>query len=311
MAKWTNSDIPDQKNKLVIVTGANSGVGYTASLALAGKGARVILAVRDWQKGLAAQASIMREHPQAQVEVCILDLADLMSVKKFADDYRKGFQSCALLINNAGVMAIPFRRTTDAFEMQLGTNHLGHYALTSLLLPVLLATPGARVVTVSSMMHQYGKIDFDNLDASKRYVPWMAYAQSKLANLLFAYEFQRRLAVARSETISVACHPGYSATNLQLVGPRMNNSKFGEWMSRLGNRLFAQSSAMGALPILFAAVAPGVQGGDYIGPTGWGGARGYPGKARSSERSHDQAVAARLWQVSAELTGASFAEMGG
>jgi NAD(P)-dependent dehydrogenase (short-subunit alcohol dehydrogenase family) len=232
-----------------------------------------------------------------------LDLADLRSVRSFADTLRARYDTLALLINNAGVMALPYRRTVDGFEMQFGTNHLGHFALTGLLLPAILATPRARVVTVSSGAHTNGSIDFDNLDGSKGYTPWRAYAQSKLANLLFAYELQRRFAAAGATALSVGCHPGWAATNLQAAGPRMAGARLRVRLMTIANRVLAQSAAMGALPILYAATAEGVNGCDYIGPTSWGGMRGYPGKVRSSARSYDVALARRLWQVSEELTG--------
>jgi NAD(P)-dependent dehydrogenase (short-subunit alcohol dehydrogenase family) len=299
--KWTIEDIPEQTGKLVVVTGANSGLGYQTAWALAGKSARVVLAVRDEEKGRAAADAIRRAYPWAPLEVMALDLADLRSVRRFADTFRARYDSLALLINNAGVMALPYRRTVDGFEMQFGTNHLGHFALTGLL-PAILATPRARVITVSSGAHTNGSIDFDNLDGSKGYRPWRAYAQSKLANLLFAYELQRRFAAAGATALSVGCHPGWAATNLQAAGPRMAGAQLRARLTTVANRALAQSAAMGALPILYAATAGRVNGCDYIGPTSWGGMRGYPGKVRSSPRSYDAALA-RLWQVSEDLTG--------
>jgi NAD(P)-dependent dehydrogenase (short-subunit alcohol dehydrogenase family) len=299
--KWTSVDIPDQAGKLVVVTGANSGLGYETAWELAGKGARVVLAVRDEEKGRAAAEAIQRAYPRAQVEVMALDLADLRSVRRFANTFLARYDTLPLLINNAGVMALPYRRTVDGFEMQFGTNHLGHFALTGLLLPAILAAPGGRVVTVSSGAHTNGSIDFDNLDGSKGYRPWRAYAQSKLANLLFAYELQRLLA-AGATALSVGCHPGWAATNLQAAGPRMAGARLRVRFMTVANRVLAQSAAMGALPILYAATAEAVNGCDYIGPTSWGGMRGYPGKVRSSARSYDVALARRLWQVSEDLT---------
>ena len=306
---WTIGEIPDQKDKLVVVTGANSGIGYETALALAGKGAHVVLAVRSEEKGRVTQENICRVYPQAHVEPFILDLADLQSVRQFAENYRRRFETLPLLISNAGVMGVPFRRTADGFEMQLGTNHLGHFALTGLLLPALLAAPHARVVNVSSSMHMNGKIDFDNLDGARDYDRWRAYCQSKLANLLFAYELQRRFVNAGVDAISIGCHPGYAATNLQFVGPQMSHSRSQALMYKVANRLVAQSAAMGALPTLYAAVAPDVAGGDYIGPLGLGKMRGYPGKDRSSARSYDVEAARHLWQVSTELTGVAYKEL--
>jgi len=304
--QWTSNDIPNQRGKLAVVTGGNSGIGYEAALTLAGKGAQVILAVRSAEKGQAAVAAIQRAHPGAAVEVMTLDLSNLGSVRRFAEAFLQRFETLPLLINNAGVMALPYGRTADGFEMQFGTNHLGHFALTGLLMPAILAAPGARVVVVSSGAHTAGAIDFDNLDGAKSYGPWRAYCQSKLANLLFAYELQRRFTADGIDAIAAGCHPGYAATNLQAAGPRMTGSRFGERLSEIGNRLFAQSAAMGALPTLYAATAADVNGCDYIGPVGLLGMRGTPGKIKSSARSYDTSVAARLWQVSEHLTGVRY-----
>lgn len=305
-SRWTADDMPDQRGKLALVTGASSGIGYEAARALAAKGARVILAVRSLEKGEASAAAIRRAHPRAALEVMALDLADLASVRRFADAFGEQHGSLPLLINNAGVMALPYRRTADGFEMQFGTNHLGHFALTGLLLPAILAAPAARVVTVSSGAHTGGAIDFANLDGSRGYRPWGAYSQSKLANLLFAYELQRRFVAAGADAISVGCHPGYAATNLQAAGPRMSGSRLGAAAMDIANALLGQSAAMGALPTLYAATADGVAGCDYIGPTGLMGMRGYPAKGRSSARSYDLELARRLWQVSEQLTGVSY-----
>lgn len=301
--KWTQNDIPDLQGKQVIVTGGNSGIGYEVSLALAGKNAHVILATRGVDKGEEAACQIRQHHPQAQVAVMELDLADLKSVRAFAESFLTNHDRLEILINNAGVMALPARKTVDGFEMQFGTNHLGHFALTGLLLPALKKTSGARVVTVSSGVHISGDIHFDDLQWEKKYDRWGAYAQSKLANLLFAYELQRRFAAEGINAISVGCHPGYAATNLQYAGPRMDGSAFGVWLSSVGNALFAQKQEMGALPTLFAAVAEEVNGCDYIGPTSMGGMRGYPQKVKSNNKSYDEALAKRLWTVSEELTG--------
>jgi hypothetical protein len=302
---WTVNHIPDQQGKRVIITGANSGIGFEAARALAKKGAQVILAVRSRDKGLSAADRIRREHAQAAVEVMTLDLADLVSVRRFADDFRQQHHALplSLLINNAGVMALPYRQTVAGFEMQFATNHLGHFALTGLLLPAMRAAPGARVVTVSSNLHRDADIHFDNLDGKKGYEPWAAYGQSKLANLLFAYELQRRFDAAGVDAISVGCHPGWAATNLQYAGPRMEGSRVKVVLAALLNRLLAQDAAMGALPTLYAATAADVKGCDYVGPTSLFGSRGYPAKVRSSERSYDAALARQLWEVSEDLTG--------
>ncbi len=304
--RWKQNDIPDQSGTLVIVTGGNSGIGYEAGLALAGRNAQVILAVRDVKKGEEAAQKIRQVHSQAQVTVMPLDLSDLKSVHSFAQTFLATHERLNILINNAGVMALPARRTVDGFEMQFGTNHLGHFALTGLLLPALKATPNARVVTVSSNLHNSGDIHFDDLQWEKSYDRWGAYSQSKLANLLFAYEFQRRLVAAGVDVKSVGCHPGYAATNLQAAGPRMDGSVVSLWMMNLANMFVAQSQTMGALPTLFAAVAPQANGGDYIGPTGRGGMRGYPEKVHSNDKSYDEGMAKRLWSVSEELTGVAY-----
>ncbi len=307
--RWTAHDIPDQAGHTAVITGANSGIGYAAAQALAQHGAHVVLACRNLDKATAAAAAIRQATPGATVEAMALDLASLASVRQFAAEFAQRFDALHLLINNAGVMALPYRKTADGFEMQFGTNHLGHFALTGLLLERLLRAPGARVVTVSSGLHHRGHIQFDDLQSERGYGKWQAYSQSKLANLLFAYELQRLLAAAGAEASSVACHPGYAATNLQTAGPAMENASIGVALTRIGNALFAQSAAMGALPTLYAATAPDVQGGDYIGPNGWMEMRGYPAKVQSSARSHDQAAAARLWAVSTALTGVEYTDL--
>jgi NAD(P)-dependent dehydrogenase (short-subunit alcohol dehydrogenase family) len=305
-ARWTLEDAPDLSGRTVVVTGGNSGIGFEAALGFARRGAEVVLACRDLGKARAASAAIRAAVPRASALPMQLDLASLASVRRFAADFAAARASLDVLCNNAGVMATPYRTTADGFEMQLGTNHLGHFALTGLLLDRLLAAPRARVVNVSSNAHKMGRIRFDDLHGQRAYKKWDAYGQSKLANLLFTYELQRRFERAAARAISVACHPGYAATNLQVSGPRMARSKGMERVWTLANALFSQSAAMGALPTLYAATAPDVEGGDYVGPGRFFENRGYPGKARSSPRSHDRDAAARLWEVSAELTGVRY-----
>lgn len=307
--RWLEAHIPPQAGKTVLITGANSGLGFEAAKVLAAKGARVIMAVRDQAKGERAAAEIRQATPAADLELLLLDLASLVSIRDAAAAVARPHDRLDVLINNAGVMAIPRRTTADGFEMQLGTNHLGHFALTGLLLPLILKTPAARVVTVSSSAHLLGRINFADLQGERRYQPWLAYGQSKLANLLFAYELQRRLAAAGSSAISIAAHPGYAATNLQAVGPEMAGSTLGKRLMTFANRFFARSAAMGALPEVYAATAPDVRGGDYIGPDGPLGQQGYPRKVQSSGRSHDRDVAARLWAVSEALMGVPFEPM--
>jgi NAD(P)-dependent dehydrogenase (short-subunit alcohol dehydrogenase family) len=261
---WTTAEIAEQRGRTVIVTGANSGLGRIVARELAVHGARVIIASRDRAKGAEAAAAIKAVAPSSTVEAAQLDLADLTSIREFADRIRASNDHIDLLVNNAGVMAAPYRRTPDGFELQFGTNHLGHFALTGLLLPLLEDRPNARVVTVSSNNHKAGTMQFDDLQGERRYSRWGAYAQSKLANLLFAFELDRRLRAGGRRLISVAAHPGYSATNLQLSAPPL----YERLLMRVSNRLVAQSAEMGALPILFAATAAGLRGG-VIRWTGW------------------------------------------
>ena len=303
---WTADDIPPQAGRTVVITGANSGIGYEAARQLAAKGAHVVLACRDQAKGRGAIESITAAQPSASVELMELDLADLGSIRRFAAAALAACPALHVLCNNAGVMAIPHRTTRDGFEMQFGTNHLGHFALTGLLLERLLATPGARVVTVSSGAHKFGVMHWNDLQGERSYGSWRAYGQSKLANLLFTYELQRRLATAHAGLINVACHPGYAATNLQAAGPRMQGSSIGEAVWGFANRLLAQSAAMGALPTLYAATAPDVRGGDYIGPDGLGEQWGHPKKVRSNARSHDPEAQRRLWEISEQLVGVRY-----
>lgn len=288
---WTEEHIPDQTGRVAIVTGANSGIGWEAARALASKGATVIMACRSIANANLAADRIQALKPSGQVIVMALDLGDLASVRTFAAAFRQNYQRLDLLINNAGVAHPPYGKTVQGFEQQFGTNHLGHFALTGLLLDLLGATPGARIVTVSSISHRSGVIHFDDLNLERNYKPSLGYAQSKLANLLFTYELQRRLVATGQSTLAVAAHPGWSATQA------LRHSKF---MRHL-NPMFAQPPKMGVLPTLYAATAPDVRGGDYFGPSLLE-LRGFPKKVESSPRSHDEASARRLWTVSEELT---------
>jgi len=299
---WTADDMPDLSGKTIVITGGNSGIGYEAALEFARKRAEVILACRDLGKARTAADRISASSPGAKVGVMELDLSNLASVRGFADAFHLEHSALHVLCNNAGVMAIPYRLTVDGFETQFGTNHLGHFALTGLLLDRLLATEGARVVNVSSGAHRMANIRFDDLQWRNGYGKWRAYGQSKLANLLFTFELQRRADAAGAKLLSVACHPGYAATNLQAAGPRMAGSSMLEYVFSVSNSLFAQSAAMGALPTEYAAVAPDVHGGDYIGPDGIGEMWGHPVKVGCSAAARDTAAAARLWEVSEQLT---------
>src|SRR4051795_10511219 len=306
MAKWSARDIPSQSGRVAVVTGANSGLGLVTARELARAGARVVMGCRDTQRGETSRSGVLAQVPGADVEVRRLDLASLASVREFADRLHADVPALDLLVNNAGVMAIPRQLTEDGFEQQFGTNHLGHFALTGLLLPLMVNQAGSRVVTVSSTAHKPGRIDFDDLMGERSYKKWSAYYQSKLANLLFAYELQRRLDSAGLATISVAAHPGYAATNLQHVGPRMEGSRIGAAVMSIGNSLLAQSDDMGALPQLYAATSPDVRGGDYFGPDGIAEARGHPKKVDSTKASKDEDAARRLWDISEQLTGVRY-----
>ena len=305
--KWTAQDMPDLTGRVAVVTGANSGIGLQAARHLAGHGADVTLAVRDEARGAAAAAQIEAWAPGSRVQLARLDLADLASVRSFADVWATANpQGLDLLINNAGIMATPRRTTPDGFEAQFATNHLGHFALTALLVPALVARPRSRVVTVSSQVHRMGRMHFDDLMGSRRYSSWGAYAQSKLANLLFTRELQRRLDLTGIATLALSAHPGYAATNLQTGGPRMSNRGWMERITNLGNQIFAQTAEMGALPTLFAATFPGLPGDSYVGPDGAFEHHGHPRLVDRSKAAKNDADARRLWSVSEELTGVRF-----
>ncbi len=308
---WTAADVPDQAGRTIVITGANSGLGLESAKVLAARGAQVVMACRSLDRAGEAIAAITREHPEAKLEARQLDLASLASVRSFADELRAAHPRVDVLMNNAGVMALPRRETVEGFEMQLGTNHLGPFALTGLVLDRVLATPAGRIVTVSSQFHRRGRIDFDDLNGTRRYRKWGAYGQAKLANLLFAFELQRRLEARGAPAISVAAHPGYASTNLQTAGPRMEGSSFMERASELGNRIFAQSAAEGALPQLYASTAPDVEGGDYLGPSGIYEMWGPPRKVGTARAARDEAVARRLWEVSEEATGVRWEALAG
>jgi NAD(P)-dependent dehydrogenase (short-subunit alcohol dehydrogenase family) len=299
---WTVDAMPEQTGRTAVVTGANTGLGLETARALAARGASVVLAVRNLDKGKAATASITSGSPGADVTIQQLDLSSLSSVRAAAADLRTAHETIDLLINNAGVMYTPRTTTADGFELQFGTNHLGHFALTGLLLDRLLATQGSRVVTVSSVGHRIrARINFDDLNAERNYSRVAAYGQSKLANLMFTYELQRRLALTGSTTIAVAAHPGGSDTELVRNSPvwlRALTTVFGP--------LFSQSASMGALPTLRAATDPTVLGGQYYGPDGFREVRGHPTLVESSTQSHDTDTQRRLWTASEDLTGVTY-----
>jgi NAD(P)-dependent dehydrogenase (short-subunit alcohol dehydrogenase family) len=299
MSKWTTADIPDQTGRTAVITGANTGLGYETAAALAAKGAHVVLAVRNLDKGKEAADRITNATPGAGVAVQELDLTSLESVRAAAEQLKSSHDAIDLLINNAGVMFTPRSTTKDGFELQFGTNHLGHFAFTGLLLDRVLAAKGSRVVTVSSQGHRFVRgIRFDDLQWERDYSRVRAYGQSKLANLLFTYELQRRL--AGTNTIAVAAHPGGSKTELTRNLPPLLAAA-----TRLAEPLF-QDADMGALPTLRAATDSGVLGGQYFGPDGFGEQRGYPKVVASSEPSHDTDAQRRLWAVSEELTSVAY-----
>ncbi len=297
---WSIQDIPDQTGRVAVVTGATSGTGFETAKALAGQGATVVLACRNETKALGAQRLIQVAHPGAQVEIQALDLGSLRSVREAATAISRCFDRLDLLINNAGVMVPPYGKTQDGFELQLGTNHLGPFAFTGLLLERLTTTPGSRIVTMSSTAHRWGQVRFEDLQRERRYRAWEAYGQSKLANLLFTYELQRRLGTAGAGTIAVAAHPGWARTELQ------RHAKQSWWMQALmstAEGLLSQDSAAGALPLLRAATDPVVKGGTYFGPSGIRELKGDPIQVVSNQRSHDMELQRRLWRVSEQSTG--------
>jgi NAD(P)-dependent dehydrogenase (short-subunit alcohol dehydrogenase family) len=299
--------MPGQHGRTVLVTGANSGIGFQAALELARHGAVVLLACRDAGRGGAARGAIVRQVPAAAVELVALDLADLDSVARLADQVLGRAGGLDLLINNAGVMAVPGRQVTaQGFELQFGTNHLGHFALTLCLLPVLLARPGSRVVTVSSLVHRFGSIRLDDLQGEHGYGRWRAYSQSKLANALFTLELDRRLRAASAATISVGAHPGYSHTRLLYSGPNLGGGGIFARVMGLAAPFTGQPAAQGALPVLRAATDPQVRGGDYYGPRGPGEGMGAPRKVRYARTARDEQLAYRLWKASEVLTGVTF-----
>lgn len=301
---WTAADMPDLTGKVIIVTGGNSGIGFEAAKEFARKGAQTILACRSMEKAQDALAQIQAEIPNAPAEIMHLDLASLESVRKFSDQFKAKYDRLDVLLNNAGIMMVPYGTTEDGFERQLGTNHLGHFALTGQLIQQLMSTPHSRVVNISSNGHRFGTMDFDNLmfEGGKEYSPMSAYGRSKLANLLFTYELQRRFEATSLSAIAIAAHPGITATNLaNHMLERWHLDVFKPIMSRM-----LQSAAMGALPSIRAAVDPSLAGGEYFGPHGPNERNGYPILVQSNQPSHNLADAQKLWKTSEELTGVHY-----
>ncbi|MEU8838088.1 oxidoreductase [Streptomyces roseus] len=305
MPGWNAENIPDQSGRTAVVTGANSGIGYAAARELARRGADVVLACRSAARGRAAVVRLRAEVPGAKADFLPLDLADLASVREFAHVHGQRRRSLDLLVNNAGVMALPYGKTADGFETQFGVNHLGHFALTGLLLPQLLsAAPGARIVTVSSGFHVLGDVDFDDLNGERGYRRWIAYGRSKTAGLLFTHELARRLAAAGSGIVAAAAHPGYASTNLHAGASLQEGHRPMSRLMGLGAAVLAQSAASGALPTLYAATAPDVAPDAFYGPRlGW---RGAPARSWRAKWTLDDASGERLWAASEKLTGVAY-----
>jgi len=302
MSTWAAGQIGDLSGKVAVVTGANSGLGLATARELARAGATVVSTSRDDAKAAATREAIASEVPQAELDPRVLDLASLDSVREFTAAAAADHPRIDVLVNNAGIMMPPRSETADGFELQFGTNHLGHFALTGLLLDALAAGDASRVVTVSSLEHRPGKLAFDDLQSESGYSPRGAYQQSKFANVVFGLELDRRLRAAGLPVISVLAHPGYSATNLQSTGPTGPMKA----ILAVSNKLFAQGADKGALPQLYAATAPGVEGGQFFGPDGFQQARGGPTEVQPVGRARDAETARRLWEVSERLTGVSY-----
>lgn len=306
MTKWTVDDIDGLESLNIVVTGANSGTGYETAKVLASKNAKVVMACRSLERGEKARDKILDAYPDAKLDLSELDLASLKSIDQFASKIVKKYDKLDILINNAGVMDMPYGKTEDGFEIHLGVNHLGHFALTRKLLGLLLKSPNSRVVTMSSIMHLAGKINFEDINSEKKFNKVKAYGQSKLANLLFAYELDRKLSKNGFSTTSVASHPGWARTNLQFAGNR-EGSKIRYYMYKFANPIMGQSAYMGALPQIYAAVSTEVSSGQYIGPRFI--ARGRSKVVRSNKRSKNVDDAKRFWELSEKLTGVSYSDI--
>lgn len=292
--KWTTENIPDQKGKIAIVTGSSSGIGYEAVKVLANKNEKVVIAVRDLEKGEKAKTKIVNQNSKADVVVMKIDLSDLASIKSFVEEYRQKFDKLDLLINNAGVMIPPYSKTKDGFELQMGTNHFGHFAITLQLLNLIKGTPNSRIVNIASNAHKYGNINFDDLNWDKRkYSAIRAYGDSKIANLYFTQELAKRIAVSENNVLVTAAHPGWTSTDLQ------RHSNLLEFV----NKFFAMKQEQGVLPTLRAAIDEDAKNGDYFGPDGWQERKGYPVKVEPNILAKDETLGKKLWDVSEKLTG--------
>lgn len=297
MNKWSIEQVPSQRGKIAIVTGANSGIGYEVTLGLIKKGFEVIMACRNIKKAEEAKVKILQQYPAAKINLMKIDTSSLKEVKKFADQFKSQYQNLHLLINNAGIMMSPHKVSEDGYENQFATNYIGHFALTGLLLPILTSTAGSRIISLSSLSYKWSEIIFDDFHFKKGYSKTKAYGQSKRACLMFAFELQRRLSAAGHETLSIAAHPGLSKTNLDQYYPAL--------IRPLGN-LFLQPAAKGALPILFASLDKDLKGGEFIGPDGFQQMRGYPTIVQADEYSNNKEVAKRLWTESEKMTSVSY-----
>jgi NAD(P)-dependent dehydrogenase (short-subunit alcohol dehydrogenase family) len=307
LRKWTAEQMPSQAGRVAVVTGASSGLGLETAIALAAAGAKVVMACRNPDKAADALAQLRGRVPRADARLMTLDLASLGSVRAFATAFKRRHARLDLLINNAGILGVPFGRTVDGFESQMGVNHLGHFALTGLLSKRLLATPGARIVTVGSLGHWFARLDIEDLDYRRsRYTPFLGYCNSKLANLLFAQELSRRIGARRADVVAAAVHPGGAATSIKQYMNGPVGAKIDELLTPLMLRFFINTARQGALPALYAAAAPGVVNGGYYGPDGPVEFRGHPAKAALRPDARNPAAAQRLWQISSELTGVSF-----
>jgi NAD(P)-dependent dehydrogenase (short-subunit alcohol dehydrogenase family) len=305
-AAWSADDVGDQTGRVALVTGANSGIGLETARVLAARGAQVVLACRDAERARRARDRLEWELGDCSLEVLALDLADLASVRHAAATFLTGHARLDLLINNAGVMGVPYRQTADGFELQMATNHLGHFALTGLLFDRIVTTERARIVTVSSHMHRIGRLDLDDLAGTRPHNTWVTYGTTKLANLLFTLELSRRLAQAGLDTRAVAAHPGWTRSNLAGNGAAFGRSRVWRRVARSAGTTLGQSTAAGALPVLCAATSPAVHSGQYVGPSRWFGMAGPPRRARPAAPALDPDTAARLWETSEELTGVHY-----
>lgn len=303
--KWTQNNIPDQTGKIIVITGANSGLGLESTKILAGKGGHIVMAVRNMSKGEKARDEVLATNPAVSVDLMQVDMGDLSSIKAFADAFNAKYDRLDILLNNAGVMGIPRQETADGFEMQLGVNHLGHFALTGHLIDIIINTPQAHIHTVSSSANYFGTIKFDDINSEQSYGRWEAYYQSKLANVFFAFELQNRLDAIGVDTISNSSHPGLVMTNLQANSVQQSNTRGEAILYRIVEPILAQDASMGVLPLLYGATATDAKGGVFYGPRLFN-LRGYPAEKKPNDAAHDRAALQRLWEVSKQMTGVTF-----